>query len=160
MIWLALLIGVLALSGIAEAAGNRRDAVLLAYSAAALLGVQVWRHVPMPGDTIWLAFCASWLLVVRAMRAKVDAKARHVDTSCVMLIGVSLCYSWGWVVSQPFTPDAPQLIVAEALAVISWITMGGPSIAVILRRRIGSVVSTPDRRADILSSISAKDARK
>ena len=91
---------------------------------------------------------------------KSDAKSRHVDTSCVMLVGVSLCYAWGWMVSQPFAPSASNHIWAEVFGVSAWLTLGGPSIAVHIHRGIRFMGGTSDRRANILGSISAKDSGK
>ena len=120
-----------ALALLAFIGGDRRAAASLALITFTLFAVQFWKVAGL-GDAIWLAFGASWMMVAGVIYGAIyrgDAKSRHADTSCLVLIGVSMCYLIGRAYQMPFTNDAKVLIWADILGVLAWLIMAGPGLA-------------------------------
>lgn len=128
MIWVGLTFTAAALCAIARSAGKRRDCRALLYVVFGLLGVQLWKHLPMEVGSMWLAYFGSWLVIAGAVSELRDNNSKHIDVASVLLVLVSLCYGWGWVAGMPFGPYAPQLLYADILGLLAWFTMGGPSL--------------------------------
>ncbi len=143
MIWPFQILAVAVLIAAAFSADRKRDAECLMYSLVTLTIVQVWKGDFMNNDLRWFAFFIHWLTAASLVHLKGDANSRHIDTSALMLVGVSLCYFWGWVAGADFFNANAQHIVTEVLCALSWLIIGGQSLGIIGKRFIHSLGSRP-----------------
>lgn len=139
MIWPFQILAVAVLIAAAFSADRKRDAESLMYSLVTLAIVQVWKGDFIGNDLRWFAFFIHWLTAASLVHLKGDANSRHVDTSALMLVGVSLCYFWGWVVGADFFNANAQHIATEVLCALSWLIIGGQSLGIVGKRFIHSL---------------------